>query len=249
MEFEIKHKPAYALLVARLKPEESIVAESGAMAFMTPNIEVKTRSRGGLLSGLKVKILGGQSFFVNDLVAHGTAGEVGLVSAPIGDMERLEIKSGSEYAIQKQAFVASTPEVVIDTQWQGFTKGLFGQSLFLLKATGQGDVWINVFGAIEKRSLKAGEHLIVDNFHLVAFSSTCKYNVRKTGGIKETLFSGEGLVVDIEGPGDVLLQTKNIREFVNWLWPMIEPMVKNEVRSEVSSSQGGTQGFRFGKKF
>jgi len=245
MEFEIKHKPAYALLVAQLKPEESIVAESGAIAFMSPNIEVKTRSRGGLLSGLKVKVLGGQSFFVNDLTAKGSSGEVGLVSAPIGDMERLEVDGGG-YAIQKQAFVASAPSVTIDTEWQGF-KGLFGQSLFLLKATGRGDVWINVFGAIEKRTLKSGEHLFVDNFHLAAFSNTCKYGVRKIGGLKATLFSGEGLVVDIEGPGEVLMQTKNVREFIDWLWPMIEPMVKNEVRSEVSSGQGQKRGFTFGK--
>ena len=247
MEFEIKHKPAYALLVAQLKAEESIVAESGAIAFMSPNVEVKTRSRGGLLSGLKVKVLGGQSFFVNDLTAKGSSGEVGLVSAPIGDMERLGVEGGG-YAIQKQSFVASTPGVTIDTEWQGF-KGLFGQGLFLLKATGQGDVWINVFGAIEKRTLKSGEHIFVDNFHLVAFSNTCKYGVRKIGGLKATLFSGEGLVIDVEGPGEVLIQTKSVREFVDWLWPMIEPMVKNEVRSEVSSSQGQGQkrGFSFGK--
>jgi uncharacterized protein (TIGR00266 family) len=246
MEFEIKHKPAYAMLVARLKPEESIVAESGAMAFTSSNIEVKTRSRGGLLGGLKVKLLGGQSFWVNDLIAHGGPGEVGLVSAPIGDMERLEINNSSSYAIQKQAFVASTTGVTIDTQWQGFTKGIFGQSLFMLKATGQGDVWINVFGAIEKRTLKAGEHLIVDNFHLVAFSDTCKYNVRKVGGIKATLFSGEGLVIDIEGPGDVLLQTKNIREFVDWLWPLIEPMVREEISSSKEEKHGG---FKLERKF
>jgi len=245
MEFEIKHKPAYALLVAQLKPEESIVAESGAIAFMSPNVEVKTRSRGGLLSGLKVKVLGGQSFFVNDLTAKGNPGEVGLVSAPIGDMERLEVDGGG-FAIQKQAFVASTPSVTIDTEWQGF-KGLFGQGLFLLKTTGQGDVWINVFGAIEKKALKSGEHLFVDNFHLVAFSNTCKYGVRKIGGLKATLFSGEGLVIDIEGPGEVLIQTKNVREFIDWLWPMLEPMVKNEVRSEASSAQGQKREFKFGR--
>jgi len=244
VKFEIKHKPAYALLVARLEPEESLVAESGAMAFASSNIEVKTRSRGGLLSGIKVKLLGGQSFWVNDLIAHGGPGEVGLVSAPIGDMERLEISSNNSYIIQKQAFVASTPSVVIDTQWQGFTKGIFGQSLFMLKAKGQGEVWINVFGAIEKRSLKAGEHLIVDNFHLVAFNDTCKYSVRKVGGIKATLFSGEGLVVDIEGPGDVLLQTKNIREFIDWLWPLIEPMVKGEIAASKEEKRGG---FKFGR--
>jgi len=246
LEFEIKHKPSYSLLVARLNAGESIVAESGSMAFMSPNMEIRTRSRGGVMKGLKVKLLGGQSFFVNDLIAQGGPGEVGLVSAPIGDMERLEIRPGRGYVIQKQAFVASTPTVTIDTEWQGFSKGIFGQSLFMLKATGQGDTWINVFGAIEKRTLQAGQHMVIDNFHLVAFSEGCKYSIKRVGGLKSTLFSGEGLVIDIEGPGDVLVQTKNIREFIDWLWPLLEPMVKKEVSS--SGGGGGRGGgFKLGR--
>ncbi len=247
MEFEIKHKPSYALLVARLNAGESIVAESGAMAFMSPNVEIRTRSRGGVMKGLKVKLLGGQSFFVNDLIAQGGAAEVGLVSAPIGDMEKLEIRPGKGYVIQKQAFVASTSGVQIDTQWQGFTKGIFGQSMFMLKAAGQGDCWINVFGAIEKRVLQAGQHMVVDNFHLVAFSDGCNYSVKKVGGLKATLFSGEGLVIDIQGPGEVLVQTKNVREFIDWLWPLLEPMVKQEVSSASGGGGGRGGGFKFGR--
>jgi len=78
--------------------------------------------------------------------------------------------------------------------------------------------------------LKPDQTLVVDNFHLVAFSDTCNYKVRKFGGLKETLLGGEGLVTEIRGPGDVYIQTKNLREFVEWLWTLLEPRVKARAR-------------------
>lgn len=78
----------------------------------------------------------------------------------------------------------------------------------MIRATGEGSLFINTFGAIDKHILKPGEPLIVDNFHLVAFSSTCNYKVTKFGGLKETILGGEGLVTRIQGPGEVYVQTK-----------------------------------------
>lgn len=72
--------------------------------------------------------------------------------------------------------------------------------------------------------------MIVDNFHLVAFSDTCQYKVTRFGGLKEVLLSGEGLVTDITGPGEVFIQTKNLREFTQWLWTLLEPMVRSRAR-------------------
>ena len=100
----------------------------------------------------------------------------------------------------------------------------------MLKATGNGTLFINTFGAIDKHTIAAGQTLTVDNFHLVGFSETCKYKVTKFGGLKETLLGGEGLVTQITGPGDVYIQTKNLREFVDWLWTLLEPRVRSRAR-------------------
>jgi len=70
----------------------------------------------------------------------------------------------------------------------------------------------------------------VDNFHLVAFSESCQYRVTKFGGLKETLLGGEGLVTEITGPGEVYIQTKNIREMADWIWTLIEPRVQAKAR-------------------
>jgi len=226
MKYEIKYKPSYSLLEVQLEPNETIRAEAGAMTYMTPNTQVQTHMRQkGILSSLGMTILGAQSFFVNDYTATNGTSKIGLVSAPVGDIEKLEIAPQKGYIIQKAAYIASTSGVNLDIQWQGFTKGLFGQGLFMIKVTGQGDLFINTFGAIDKHTLGPNEQLVVDNFHLVAFSDTCQYKVTKFGGLKETILGGEGLVTEITGPGDVLIQTKNLREFIEWLWTLLEPRV------------------------
>jgi len=219
------------MLVVQLEAGETITAESGAMTYMHPNIEVKTRMREkSFLGTLGLTFLGRQSFFVNDYIAASGQGEAAFVSAPVGDIEVLEVTPNQGYIIQKAAYIASTQDVNLDVQWQGFTKGLFGQGLFMIKVSGKGQLFINTFGAIDKHTLKQGEKMIVDNFHLVAFSDTCPYKVTKFGGLKETLLGGEGLVTEITGPGDLYIQTKNLREFVDWLWTLIEPRVQSRAR-------------------
>jgi uncharacterized protein (TIGR00266 family) len=231
MEFEIKYRSSYSMLIVRLDVGETIVGEAGAMTYMSPTIEVRTRRREkSLLGSIGLTLLGRQSFFVNDYTAVGGRGEAAFTSAPIGDIEALKLSPAGGYIIQKNSYVASTSDVNLDVQWQGFTKGLFGQGLFMIKATGQGTLFINTFGAIDKHTLNPGETLIVDNFHLVAFSDTCQYRVKKFGGLKETLLGGEGLVTEITGPGDVYIQTKNVRELVDWLWTLLEPRVQSRAR-------------------
>ena len=231
MEYEIKYKPSYSMLVIRLEPNESVTAEAGAMTYMEPNIDVKTRKRErSLLGTLGLFVLGRQSFFVNDYRAKKGTGEVAFVSAPVGDIETLEVKPNQGYIIQSASYIASTQNVDLDIKWQGFTKGLFGQGLFMIRVSGEGKLFINTFGAIDKHHLEAGKSLIVDNFHLVAFSESCDYDVRKFGGLKSTILGGEGLVTEIKGPGDVYIQTKNLREFVEWLWTLLGPRVKSRAR-------------------
>ena len=242
VEYEIKYRPSYSLLEVQLPAEGLITAEAGSMTYMSSNIEVKTRTRmkeSGLWGTIKVSLLGGETLFINDYISRGKSGKVGFVSAPLGDITRLEVNREKGYIVQSSAYIASTPRVKLDTEWQGFTKGLFGQNLFMIKTLGEGDIFINTFGAIDKHELEEGETLIVDNYHLAALSSTCQYNVRMFGGLKSTILGGEGLVTDVTGPGEVYIQTKNPQEFVNWLWRYIGPRVR------AAGSRG--RGIRFGR--
>lgn len=124
MKYEIKYKPSYSMLVFNLDPNETITAESGAMTYMGPNIDVKTRKREkSLLGTIGLKLLGRQSFWVNDFTTTQKSGEVAFVSAPVGDIETLEVKPNQGYIIQNSSYIASTQNVDLDVKWQGFTKG------------------------------------------------------------------------------------------------------------------------------
>ncbi len=231
MRYKIKYDPSYAMLVVNLDAGERITGEAGAMTYMTPTIEVMTRRRErSILGTIGLKILGGQSFFVNDYIAQGGPGQLGLAAAPVGDIQTLKVESGHGFIIQKAAYLASSENVELDVKWEGFTKGLFGQGLFMIRVYGEGDLFINTFGAIDRHELGSGEELVVDNFHLVAFSDSCNYEVQKIGGWKETILSGEGFITRITGPGDVYIQTKNLREFVDWLWTLLSHRVQRGSR-------------------
>lgn len=239
MHYSIIKEPM-ALLEVQMSAGEKITAESGAMVYMRGDIEIKTRTReGGFLKKLKVTALGGESFFVNDFIAR-TDCAIGLTGPPIGDIVRLDVKQGAGYIVQSGSYVASTQNVVLDTQWQGFTKGLFGSEFFMLKATGQGDLFVNAYGGIIQKDLAPGEKMTVDNYHLVALGEQAKYNVIKVGGVKTALLGGEGLATEITGPGSVCFQTKNLREFVD--------LLGIRQRAETTSNNSGVSfgGFRIG---
>ena len=228
LRFEIRHRPSYSILLVELGAGETITAEAGALTFMSPNVEADTRTRQkGLVRSLATSVFGGQSFFVTDFTAVGGPGEVALAAAPLGDVVELEVGPDQSYVFQRAGYLASTPGVELDVRWEGFTRGLFGQGLFMVRAEGSGSLFLNTFGAVEARKLAPGERLVVDNFHLVAFSDSCDYEVRRFSGWKETLSSGEGLVTEVEGPGEVYIQTKNLREFVEWLWTILGPKVSS----------------------
>jgi len=232
LKYEIKYQPSYSMLEVMLDQDERITGESGSLTYMSPNIDVNARTRErSLLGSLKTSILGGQSLFVTDFTSIDGPGKLALVAAPIGDIIKLDITPENGYIIQRSAYLASTQDIDLDVRWEGFTRGLFGQGVFMVKTTGNGDLFINSFGALDKHVLEPGEQLVVDNFHLVAFSNTCEYEVRKFGTWKDTLFSGEGFVTYIEGPGEVYIQTKNLREFVDWIWQLIGPKVASKSMS------------------
>lgn len=94
---------------------------------------------------------------------------------PPGDVDTLQVSPGKGFIIQKSAYLASEKDVNLDVEWQGFSKGLFGQGLFMIKVSGEGLLFINTFGAIDKHvlGLENGLLLITSTWlHLVIHVST-----------------------------------------------------------------------------
>lgn len=199
---------------------EAVTAEAAAMVFMQGDIKTETRMRkGGFLKSLKAAALGGESFFVNEFTAQEDGCKLGLTGNMLGDIEAINVDE--EFIVQSGSFVCSTTDLTLDTKWQGFTKGIFGSNLFMLKTVGSGTMFLNAWGGILQKTLQPGQKMVLDNYQLVALSSRTEYRVSKHGSLKTTLFGGEALVIEITGPGTVYLQTKNIMEFVRAIVPFL----------------------------
>ncbi len=219
MEVLLKHKPSYSFAVVTLAGNEELRAEAGAMVSYSEGVETETSAKGGLLGGLK-RMVGGESFFQNTWKAPSQGGEVTLAPPLPGDMMVLEI-GGSDFYLQSGAFIASEASVETDAKWGG-AKGFFGSnSLILLRLSGQGKVILGAYGAIEERTLAPGQKYTVDTGHIVGFSSSINFQVRRVGGWKSTLLSGEGLVCELTGPGTVLMQTRSEEALIGWIVPRL----------------------------
>ncbi len=218
MQHEIMYKPAYTLLEARLEAGERIEAESGAMVYKSPGIEIATKAKGGVLGALTRGILGGESFFTNTFSAR-SKGVVGLAPAYQGDITHHRLNGETLY-IQSGSYIASSPELSLDTKWGGAKSFFSHEGFFLLKMSGIGDAFISSFGAIHEVELK-GDTFTIDTGHMVAFTEGLDYSVKRIGGLKSTIFSGEGLVAEFKGTGTLYLQTRSMNSFLDWLVPFL----------------------------
>ncbi len=217
MDVTLKHQPSFSLAVVQLAAHETAKVEPGAMVSFSDGITIETKSEGGLFGGLK-RMVGGESFFQNTYQAPAQGGELTLAHALPGDMIVLDI-GGSEFLLQSGAYIASENTVMTDSKWGG-SKGFFGSgSLILLKISGQGKLLAGCYGAIEERVLAPGQKYTVDTGHIVGFDSSITFNVKRVGNWKSTVLSGEGLVVELTGPGRVLMQTRSEEAFLGWLLP------------------------------
>ena len=219
MQHEILHRPSYALARIVLASGEQLQAEAGAMVSMSDTITMDTGVRGGLFSGLKRSVLGGESFFINTFTAEQT-GEVTVAPSLPGDIEALDL-NGQTLLVQSGSFLAATPDVEVDTKWGGGRAFFSSEGLFLLKCSGYGTIFVSSYGAIHQIDLTAGQRYTVDTGHMVAFDDTVQYDVGRSGGWKTTLLSGEGLVCKLTGPGRFYMQTRSEDAFLSWLVPQL----------------------------
>lgn len=220
MQTEILYRPSYSLALVKLAPNETIRAEGGAMVSMSAGVTLETKAAGGLLKSLARSVLGGESFFMNTFRAPAHGGEITLAPALPGDVVARQIQNES-FMVQSGAYLASDEAINVDTTWGGAKTFFASEGLIMLRCSGTGTVLFSSYGAIHEKELAAGEKYIVDTGHLVAFTEGIGFSVRRIGGVKSTLFSGEGLVVELTGPGRIFLQTRSQDAFLAWLIPLL----------------------------
>jgi uncharacterized protein (TIGR00266 family) len=203
-----------------LDPGELVIAEAGAMMHMTDGIEMQTvfgdpSKNTGMLDKLfdaGRRMITGESLFLTTFAAAGPQrGKVAFAAPYPGKIVPLHLDQlGGEILCQKAGFLCAARGVHIDIAFAkriGF--GFFGGEGFILqRLKGDGIAFVHAGGTIVKKDLAAGERLRVDTGCLVAFVPSVDYDIELVGGIKTSLFGGEGLfLATLTGPGGVWLQS------------------------------------------
>lgn len=189
------------------------------MAAMDSHIKMKSKIKGGLMKGVG-RMFGGESLFMSEFTAVGKPGELIISPGVPGDITHYQITPNQGLIIQSSGFVACDPNVNLDSKFQGL-KGFFsGESIFMLRASGEGSVWISSYGAILE--IPVDGSYIVDTGYIVAFEDTLSYKVEVMGGLswknlKTSVFGGEGLVCRFSGQGRLWVQSRHIGPFLGFL--------------------------------
>ena len=223
MQYEILYPDAFPVIQCQLQQGESLKAESDAMVSMSATLDVTGGMDGGLLSGLARRVLAGESFFFQKIVASRGPGTVLLGHAAPGGIIDVELDGSYALRVQKNGFLAATDSIQVDTAMQNLTQGMFSrEGFFVVKISGRGTVFLSSYGAIHAVNLVAGEEVIIDNGHLVAWPDYMQYKIEKaSNGWISSIMSGECLVCRLRGPGTVLIQTRNPSAFSQWIKGLI----------------------------
>lgn len=215
MKIEILQRPAFAAAVIKLEKDEAVITDTNSMISMTANIEMNTEIRGGIVKGLAKILMGNHSIFNNRYVSKDGEGELMVAHRLPGDVEVLEIEN--PIYLKSGAFLACSSDISLDTAWGGAQTFFSDEGQFLLKTSGKGKLIAGGYGGIIKKVLSEGEKYLADTGHIIGFTEQIKYQVKPVGKLKQMLLSGEILAVELEGPGEVYIQTRNEDDLLTWL--------------------------------
>jgi len=213
VQFRIDGNPDYGDLTVALEPGERFLVESGAMSRMNRHMDLRGRMRGGLLGALGRKLFGGQSFFLGEYQSEA-GGWLSLAPTLPGTVlhRRLE---GESFMLTAGSFLGCAPTVDVRTRFGGVRALFSGEGAFLLECRGHGDLFFCTYGGIVEKDVD-GE-LRVDTGHVVGWEAGLSYRIGGMGGLKQTVFSGEGLVMVFSGRGRIFLQTRTLGATAAWL--------------------------------
>lgn len=191
-----------------LRKGESIYSEAGRLVFKSENVKMEAEVKGGLTGAIK-RVMTRESFFLAKFTCQEGTGLVGFAGSLPGKIKIIEIPANKSFITEKGAFLCSEGEVNIDFQFAKIGAAFFGGEGFVLqKLTGPGNAFVHAVGDLIEYNLNAGQSIQVATSHIVGFDTTVSYDIERPGGIKTSLFGGQGIfLARLTGPGRVILQS------------------------------------------
>jgi uncharacterized protein (TIGR00266 family) len=225
-----------------LDPGETAIAESGAFMMMDDGVQMETifgdgaKANTGFFGKLMAagkRVITGESLFMTAFSNVGQGKKkVSFASPYPGKIIPLDLMEyGGKIVAQKDSFLAAAKGVSVGIEFQRkLGTGLFGGEGFIMqKLEGDGMAFVHVGGHVFERILQPGELLRIDTGCLVAYTQTIDYDIQFVGGIKNTLFGGEGLFfATLRGPGKVWIQTLPISRLADRILTYGGPRRKEE---------------------
>lgn len=209
------------VVICSLENGESMISESGSMAWMSPNMKMETTSGGGL-GKLFGRMVSGERLFQNVYTAQRGNGMIAFASSFPGSIRAMQIAPDAEIIAQKSAFLAAERGVSYQVYFnKRLGSGFFGGEGFIMqKFSGNGILFAEFDGSIVEYDLEKGQELVVDTGYLAAMTAGCSMDIVTVPGVKNMLFGGEGVFNTIvRGPGHVWLQTMPISNVAGVLRP------------------------------
>lgn len=204
-----------------LDPQEAVVAEAGSFMMMDDGVAMNTifgdgsnQNEGlmGKLFSAGKRLLTGESLFMTVFLNQGYGKKkVSFASPYPGKIIPIDLTDfGGKFICQKDAFLCAAKGVTVGIEFsRKLGRGLFGGEGFIMqKLEGDGLAFVHAGGTLARKELQAGEVLKVDTGCIVGFSPAVDYDIEFVGGIKNTVFGGEGLFyATLRGPGVAYIQS------------------------------------------
>ena len=211
------------LVTLQIDPGEKIYAEAGSMVYQSGNINMEAKMRGGFLKGLGRKFAG-ETMFLTEFTSAGGTGMVSFGGNAPGTIKPIELTSGKDFLVQKDAFLVAEDNVDMSIAFQRKLGAAFfgGEGFILEKLSGNGTVFIHACGDFVEFDLKPEQILKVDTGCVVGWDDTVTYDIQRVKGIKTMFFGGEGLfLTTLKGPGKLLIQSMTLSNLATSLRPFL----------------------------
>ncbi len=202
---------------------QSLCTESGAMSWMSPNMEMDTNTGGGFKK-MFGRMFSGESIFMNEYTAIGNEGMIAFAASFPGSIIPYQVTPGNGIIVQKRGFLAMEKGLELSVYFQKkLGKGFFGGEGFIMqRISGNGMVFLEIDGYCKEYNLGVGESIVIDTGYLAAMSETCTMDIQTVKGAKNIFFGGEGLFhTRVTGPGKVYIQSMPVINTAQRLTPYL----------------------------
>ena len=221
MKYQIVGEPM-PVVICELNGGETMISESGAMSWMSPNMKMETT--GGGVGKMFGRMFSGESLFQNRYTAAGGPGLIAFAASFPGSIRALEIDPQRPVVVQKRGFLASETGVELSVFFQkrGMAGFFGGEGFIMQKLSGSGTAFIEIDGSTVEYTLDPGQQMLIDTGYLAMMDATVKMEIQRVKGVKNVLLGGEGLFNTlVTGPGRVVLQTMPISNFASSIASLI----------------------------